>query len=200
MSLKEDIMSRLNSFPGLTDTELEKHLNRSHQHINSACRELQQQGFLRRQPNPQKKGSLGNYPTGIKYPNIPVHTQKQPVGINEDTVKETVKEWLERNGWTVEIAWGKSHGVDIKARKCNENWYIEAKGSGSSNPMRVNYFLNILGETLQRMDDPSAKYSIALPNMQQYRNLWTRLPSLAKQRTKINMILVSKNGNIEILE
>ena len=66
--------------------------------------------------------------------------------------------------------------------------------------MRVNYFLSILGETLQRMDDPSAKYSIALPDMKQYRNLWARLPSLAKQRTKINMILVSKDGSIEILE
>ena len=200
MTLKKDIMSRINSFPGLTDTELEKQLNRSHQHINSACRELQQRGFLRRQTNPQKNGCLGNYPTGVEFPNIPTSTQKQLVGMNEDTVKETIKEWLERNGWTVEIAWGKSHGVDIKARKGNENWYIEAKGSGSRDQMRVNYFLSILGETLQRMDDPSAKYSIALPDMKQYRNLWARLPSLAKQRTKINMILVSKDGSIEILE
>jgi len=29
--------------------------------------------------------------------------------------------------------------------------------------MRVNYFLGVLGETLQRMDDAQAKYSIALP-------------------------------------
>jgi hypothetical protein len=45
--------------------------------------------------------------------------------------------------------------------------------------MRVNYFLGALGEILQRMEDPTAKYSIALPDLQQFRNLWKKLPSLA---------------------
>ncbi len=33
--------------------------------------------------------------------------------------------------------------------------------------MRVNYFLSVLGETLQRRDDETAKYSMALPDLEQ---------------------------------
>jgi hypothetical protein len=62
--------------------------------------------------------------------------------------------------------------------------------------MRVNYFLAILGETLQRMNDPETDYSIALPDLKQFRNLWERLPALAKQRTGISILFVDRNGNI----
>jgi hypothetical protein len=62
--------------------------------------------------------------------------------------------------------------------------------------MRVNYFLMILGETLQRMSDEGAQYSIALPDMPQYRNLWGRLPPLAKARTTISCLFVSESGEV----
>lgn len=60
--------------------------------------------------------------------------------------------------------------------------------------MRVNYFLGILGETLQRMADEEAKYSIALPDVPQFRGLWSRLPELAKSRTTITALFVSPEG------
>jgi hypothetical protein len=66
--------------------------------------------------------------------------------------------------------------------------------------MRVNYFLSIIGELLQRMDDPVARYSIALPNIEQFRNLCARLPELAKQRTTIDAIFVSEDGKIDIVK
>lgn len=62
--------------------------------------------------------------------------------------------------------------------------------------MNVNYFLAVLAETLQRMDDPNAKYSIALPDVKQFRNLWDRLPLLAKQRTGITAIFIDELGRI----
>jgi hypothetical protein len=40
--------------------------------------------------------------------------------------------------------------------------------------MRVNYFLAILGEIPQRMDDPSARYSIALPSLREFKRLCER--------------------------
>jgi len=52
-------------------------------------------------------------------------------------------------------------------------------------------------ELLQRMDDPDARYSIALPDMQQFRRLWQRLPQLAKARTTISALFVSPSGNVE---
>lgn len=51
---------------------------------------------------------------------------------------------------------------------------------------------------LQRMDDPDARYSIAFPDMKQYRGLWERLPQLAKERTTIDMLLIDSKGNIEV--
>jgi hypothetical protein len=62
--------------------------------------------------------------------------------------------------------------------------------------MRVNYFLAILCETLQRMADSDAKYSIALPDIAQFRGLWSRLPELAKSRTTITALFVSPEGEV----
>lgn len=116
---------------------------------------------------------------------------------SEDEVKEVLKRWLSATGWSVEIAWAKSRGIDIHARRNNERWVIEVKGGGSLNAMRVNYFLGILGETLQRMDDANAMYSIALPDLKQFRNLWSRLPTLAKERTQISALFVTRDGLVD---
>ena len=75
---------------------------------------------------------------------------------------------------------------------------IEVKGPGSRPQMRVNYFLSMLGEILQRMDDPAARYSIALPDLLQYRGLWNRLPMLAKQRTGIDILFVDADGKVRV--
>lgn len=52
----------------------------------------------------------------------------------------------------------------------------------------------MLDETLQRIDDPQARYSIALPDLPQFRGLWERLPSLAKERTIIDALFVDSGG------
>ncbi len=62
--------------------------------------------------------------------------------------------------------------------------------------MRNNYFLSVLGEILQRMEDPHVKYSIAFPDMEKYRRLWKELPNLAKERTKITALFVTDQGKI----
>lgn len=116
--------------------------------------------------------------------------------LSEDEIKEVLVDWLSNQGWKCHVAWGNRPGIDIEARRAKERWIIEVKGPGSRPPMRVNYFLGILGETLQRMDDPNARYSIALPELPQYRGLWERLPSLAKVRTTITMLFVDSRGNV----
>lgn len=63
--------------------------------------------------------------------------------------------------------------------------------------MRNNYFISVLGEILQRMNDSNARYSIAFPDMKQYRNLWNKLPNIAKERTTIDMLLVDSKGNVK---
>jgi hypothetical protein len=94
------------------------------------------------------------------------------------------------------VAWGRSLGIDIDAKRGSYRWIIEVKGRGSRPQMRVNDFLAMFGELLQRMDDPEARYSIALPDLPQFRRLWERLPTLAKSRTTITALFVDENDNV----
>jgi len=117
--------------------------------------------------------------------------------LSEDDVKRYLDAWLSADGWTTEIAWGKAPGIDIVARRGEDVWVIEAKGCGSRPEMRVNYFISMLGETLQRMRLPQARYSIAMPDLVQFRRLWQRLPDLAKQRTGISALFVGPAGRVD---
>jgi hypothetical protein len=118
--------------------------------------------------------------------------------LQEDRVKEIIEQHLRRTGWTPKVAMGHEHGIDIEAFSASgERWVIEAKGCGSLNPMRVNYFLMILGEIMQRMNDPKAKYSIGPPDLPQFRGLWQRLPDLAKARIAATCLFVTDAGAVE---
>lgn len=114
----------------------------------------------------------------------------------EDSVKEHLLHWLIQQGWEAEVSWGRKPGADIVARKGDKTWIIEVKGQGTMPPMRVNFFLAVLGETLQRMTDPNTAYSVAFPDLKQYRNLWERLPLLAKQKTNISALFVDRSGHV----
>lgn len=201
MTLAERIVELLKQEPGLSDRQITDRLfgiGQPQQPVNILCRNLEKRGILLRQRN--GGNPIGNFLTGQEI-NIPKNKTEKSKDIHEDhlsedDIKGVLEKWLIAKGWTVKVAWGHVHGIDVEAIKGSSRWIIEAKGQGSLNPMRVNYFLSILGETLQRMEDPNAKYSIALPDIQQFRNLWGRLPFLAKSRTGITAIFVDKNGNV----
>lgn len=202
-TLPELIISLLTKSSGMTDREITSHLRGTsapQQPINIAARNLEKRGVVVRKK--RNDGLIGNYLTGQPIP-LRINTAARSANKNEenqlseDKAKALLDKWLQADGWTTEIAWGRQRGIDIDAHKGNKRWVVEVKGIGSRPEMRVNYFIGMLGETLQRMDDPNAKYSIAVPNVQQFRNLWARLPLLAKQRTTISMLLVSENGAIE---
>ncbi len=112
------------------------------------------------------------------------------VRITEDQVKAAVKAHLEAEGWAVLVAWGRERGIDIEAHRADEGLVIEAKGEAPAGPQQVNYFLGALGELIQRMDDPNARYGVALPDHRQYRGLVDRLPGLAWERLKLAVYFV----------
>ena len=60
----------------------------------------------------------------------------------------------------------------------------------------MNYFLAVLGELLQHMDDRDARHSIALPDIPQCKRLWDRLPELAKSRIRIYALFVAPSGSV----
>ncbi|MEE9230653.1 MAG: MarR family transcriptional regulator [Acidobacteriota bacterium] len=209
-TLGDQILELLADRPGKTDREITnaiKGRGEPQQGVNQECRHLANQGVLERRK--RDDGLIGNYPTDKKTKpgaaSISRHStdRRRAIGdatLSEDEVKTALKAWLEDRGWTTEIAWGRARGIDIEATKGKVHWIIEVKGCGSLSAMRVNYFLGVLGETLQRMDDPTALYSIAFPDMKQFRGLWDRLPSVAKQRTGITALFVGAQGGVSMID
>lgn len=205
-SLPQELLQYVKKSPGSTDREITNTLrgkSAPQQPINIAARALASRGQLLRKRRPD--GLIGNFPSDGKAIAV-VAPRVAPEKANladqsEDKVKHWVKEWLTSEGWTVEVVWARERGIDIRAVRDGKHWIIEVKGIGSLPAMRVNYFLSILGETLQRMNDAATKYSICLPDVQQFRNLWGRLPKLAKKRTQITALFVDISGQVtEVVE
>lgn len=203
-TVTQRILELLAVRPGLTDREITDVVygtGRSQQPVNSACHSLVGRGLIARRK--RADGLIGNYPNAAPgTQTAPPRNAPRAVakGLSEDRVKQILERWLRAQGWEARVAWGKAHGVDIVAIRGQEKWFIEAKGGGSRSAMRVSYFLGALGETLQRMDDPDARYSIALPDIQQFRRLWGRLPPLAKSRTHLTALFVNESGNVRAEE
>ncbi|WP_240489163.1 MarR family transcriptional regulator [Cohnella thermotolerans] len=201
--MRDKIITLLKDRDGLTDREITNILlgeKVPQQSVNQVCRALVNKGVLKRVN--RKDGLLGNFLNteelqALSLANETERIREDTSVFTEDSLKQMLMEHLQSAGWEVQIAWGKAPGIDINAIRGTERWIIEVKGLGSSNPMNVNYFLGVLAETLQRMDDPNAKYSIALPDVKQFRNLWSRLPLLAKMKTGISALFVDDSGTVE---
>ena len=201
-TLKDRIVGLLRETPGLTDREITDRLmgpNVGQQAVNQAARALVASGkLIRRERN---NGKLGNYmsePSGEESnPTIIDTAQGEPVALSEDDIKLKLQKWLQSKGWKVDVQWGRNRGIDGEATRDEVRWVIEAKGCGSRTQMQRNYFLEVLGALLGRMDDPYARYSIALPDLKRFRNLWQSLPELAKLRTGISALFVDPFGSVE---
>lgn len=207
MILKDKIIDYLKNNDGLTDREISNAIlgeNEPQQAVNQACRALVNKGIIKRAN--RRDGLIGNYlvSEGLHDDPLPVNQLELTTDalsvFKEDNLKQILKDYLHADSWETQIAWGRTPGIDINAIRGTERWIIEVKGLGSISAMNVNYFLGVLAETLQRMDDPNAKYSIALPDVKQFRNLWNRLPLLAKKRTGITVIFINEQGNVSVSE
>lgn len=187
------------------------------QSVNQAARRLEAQGLLRRVPGPD--GKIVNALLALstdepkpatrppsdaasvvrRVPPSPTPTPARSAGdrITEDEVKEAVRAFLAADGFAVEVAWGRTPGIDIVARHTDGRRYvIEAKAEvGVAGAQQHNYFVGMLGELIQRMDDPEATYAIALPDNRQYRGLVDRLPDLAKRRMTLAVFWVDRTAN-----
>jgi hypothetical protein len=185
--------------PGLSDKEIAhivKARTESPQYINQKCRYLESEGILRRKK--REDGLIGNWLTenGLLQ-SITRHALDGDAGsFPEKKIKKYLESYLASQGWEAKVAWGFTHGVDIEARRGLQKWIIEVKGAEPLNPLPVNIFVSVLGEVLQRMDDPDCKYSVAIPDLEQFRRLWERLPLLSRQRTGITVLLVSLTGEV----
>jgi hypothetical protein len=206
-TLADRILDAIRYAP-LDDDVLSRRLGVGHrQAVNQAARRLEAQGRLRRFTGPDGKivnGLPDSPPQQISGPTPQpvVAGSRDSSRITEDEVKRAVRAHLIAQGFDVAVAWGRVRGTDIDARHPDGRRYvIEAKAEvGKNGPQQVNYFLGLLGELVQRMDDAQASYGIALPDNRQYRGLVNRLPALAKERLRLTVFWVSRDGDGLIVE
>ena len=114
----------------------------------------------------------------------------------ERRVRHVLESHLISQGWDLDIAQGFNRGLDIEATRNSARWVIRARVRLSPSEMIADYFAALLGEMLQRMEEETSKYSIALPDMEPFRRLWHRLPHAAKNRTRITALFVSSSGEV----
>jgi hypothetical protein len=185
----------------LDDDELASRLGASQrQTINIVCRRLESAGRLSRLPGPRGKNVNSLVINGSNAPPASPDAPQPPATtlLTEDEVKAATKTYLENHGWSVTIAWGRAHGIDIEAHRGTEHLYLEAKGESGNTAQQVSYFIGALGELVQRLRDPTAIYGVALPDNGQYRRLVERLPRLAWERLNLTVLLVDKADRVSV--
>jgi biotin operon repressor len=193
-SFEERVLQLVESSPGLDDDELAAQLDVARQQVNQTCRRLESKGLIVRSAG--WRGKIVSKRTDAPMPSKSA-TEVAPLPngfITEDDVKAAVKGYLEGRGYSVTVAWGRQHGLDIDARTEEHRLQIEAKGEVASQPQKTNYFLGALGELIQRMSDPYADYALALPDQATYRGLVGRLPTLARERLRLRVFFVARAG------
>jgi biotin operon repressor len=186
----------------LDDDDLAARLGVVRQAVNQACRRLAASGVLVREVG--RDGKLINRLTSTSSPQplpdrpapqVRDHPAFQDVTspyLPQDEVKAAVKGHLEAKGYTVTVAWGRALGADLDAKGPAGRIIIKAKGAVALQPQPANYFIGALGELVQRMGDPDARYALALPDNKQYRNLVAGLPALAWERLRLRVYFVGK--------
>jgi hypothetical protein len=175
-----------------TDAELAK-LGFVHQAVNQACRQLERRGLIKRPKISGRIVNVGADATVVGHE--ATGSPRSATHLAEDDVKRAMGDLLQSWGFAVTIAWGRSRGIDIEARRGAKRWVIEAKGSAPPGPQQVNYFLGALGELVQRMSDDAAHYGLAVPDGPQYRGLVRRLPELARRRIDLTVFFVRREGD-----
>lgn len=196
MTVADDILVLLRSDGPLTDAQIRIRLRLVHQQVNQACRQLAAQKRVIRETGPD--GTIINRLIGQPAPPPaapPVIASDAAGLLSEDEVKAAVKDHLEERGYTVEVRWGRAHGIDIEAHSADGRILIEAKGEVASQQQQTNYFLGALGELVQRMNDPAARYGLALPDNKVYCGLVQRLPQLARERLQLTVFFVERDGD-----
>lgn len=111
-------------------------------------------------------------------------------GLDEDTVKTSVADFLRSRGYTVSVGKKRERGADMRATKDGLKLIVEAKGEGSRSEMFNNFFISILGEVLQRMNEQAAEYGIALPAHRKYARLIEELSDNPRWVLRLNFYLV----------
>lgn len=121
-------------------------------------------------------------------------------GLDEESVKASVADFLRHRGYTVSVGKKRERGPDMRASRGGLKLIVEAKGEGSRNEMFNNFFVNVLGEILQRRTESAAEYGVALPAHRKYARLIEEFSDDTRFILRLNFYLVrpSSDGRNEV--
>lgn len=192
-TIADRIVAELRFGKALDDDCLARRLGvNQRQSINRAARRLEAQGVLKRYKGGDGKVVNDLDPAAETPSAVDVQMGRLHSRITEDEVKSAMVAHLESDGYVVRVAWGRERGIDIDATRPGSRLVIEAKGEASPGAQQANYFLNALGELVQRWSDPEAEYGLALPDHRQFIGLVDRLPPLARERLRLRIWFVAR--------
>jgi len=120
----------------------------------------------------------------------------EPSFLSDKLIKQILENFLVSRGWEIDVFMVPNRGIDIKAKRDVAYWMIRANLFQPPRDGIVISFVSVLGEILQRMDDPANKYSVAFPDIRPFRRLWDRLPALAKDSTGITALFINQAGTV----
>jgi Holliday junction resolvase-like predicted endonuclease len=114
-----------------------------------------------------------------------------------DVVVPAFRRWLEAQGWTTEAEKGY---IDVVARRGNETIYAEVKGRTKGRPGAG--LDTLYGQLLRRMpaaevDDFSTRFAVVVPTGSEAAAL--RVPSRVRDLLRIDVYVVSDEGDVEVL-
>lgn len=213
MRTKDKLAHYLQNHPeGVDDGELTRVLHiQNHAHTNSKCRELEQEGYIKRDKSfyPLKNIWLGkNYEL-----NNPESVQGE-LAIEEyhktwyweQNVQDVIVSFLKGEGYIIlSEANSKTHerGIDIIAKKNGKELWVTVKGfprmknRTKPNAQCVHWFSSALYDMIKyRERNKEIKLAIALPDFERYRNLANEI-SWFKADAKFNFFWVQQDHIIE---
>jgi len=220
MTVADDVLRALGARPaGMTDAELSTMLVKRHQHINTTCRLLADQGLIVRDTS---HCGIVNRLRGYSSPPVRV-AHREPLSTSsewawEGNVQSRVATYLAATGWSiirVADTAQRERGVDIIADRDGRRLLVEVKGWPSSTYARgehagqpkptqpglqaTHWFAEGLTTLIRRGTEPGARLALALPGMPRYRTLLAEA-GWALDRLDIRVYLVTADGAVETWE
>jgi hypothetical protein len=220
MTVADDVIRALRARPaGMTDAELSAMLVKRHQHINTTCRQLADQGLIVRDTS---HGGIVNRLRGDVPPQVRVADGEPPSTASgwawEGNVQSCVATHLAATGWSiirVADTAQRERGVDIIADRDGRRLLVEVKGWPSSTYARgeragqpkptqpglqaTHWFAEGLTTLIRRGAESGARLALALPDMLRYRTLLAEA-GWALDRLDIRVYLVTADGAVETWE
>jgi hypothetical protein len=119
---------------------------------------------------------------------------------SENWVQNKIKRYLKSKGYKItHESKGHRHGVDIKCYhpKLRRYYFVEVKPEPrgwSEAAQRENYFLDVLGKILLRMNQKNGQYALGLPIT--YKAKVNKLPLQVRKNLGLDIFFVSKEGHV----